>query len=100
MHEIALQGARLSRAQISKRMIEKMGREDESEDKKMVIPPAKQALQPPVDHVELQFDASQLALRKPPPKPRFYKRLRALREQRISGILGPLSSFEAWRWPS
>ena len=45
-------------------MIEWMGREDESEDKKMVVPPANQALQRPVDHVELQFDATQLALRK------------------------------------
>ena len=72
-----------------------MGTEDESEDKKVVVPPAKQALQPPVDHVELQFDASQLALRKTLSIPCSYKRLRALREQRISGILGPLISFES-----
>ena len=46
-------------------MIEKMGREDEtSEDKKMIIPPIGKGLQSPVDYVELQVDAQQLALRK------------------------------------
>ena len=52
-----------------------MGTEDESEDKKVVVPPANQALQPPVYHVELQFDATQLALRKALPN---HMRLRSV----------------------
>ena len=46
-------------------MIEKMGREDEtSEYKKMIIPPIGKDLQSPVDYVDFQVDAQQLALRK------------------------------------
>ena len=54
-----------SRAQNRKRVIEKMGREDEtSKDKQTIIPPIGKGLQSPVDYVEFQVDAQQLALRK------------------------------------
>ena len=59
------QDVKWSRSQNRKRMIEKMGREDEtSEDKKMIIPPIGKGFQSPVDYVELQVDDQQLALRK------------------------------------
>ena len=32
----------------------------------MVVPPVNEGLQPPVDHVEIQLDARQLAFRKAP----------------------------------
>eukprot|EP01044_Picomonas_judraskeda_P021837 COSAG03_NODE_5253_length_1296_cov_145.318296_2_plen_39_part_01 len=37
--------------QIGKRMMEKMGREDEQQDKKVAVPPVDVSLQPPADRV-------------------------------------------------
>ena len=48
------QDVKWSRSQNRKRMIEKMGREDEtSEDKNVVIPPFGKGLQSPVNYVEV-----------------------------------------------
>ena len=71
-----------------------MGREDESEDKKMVVPPANQVLQPPVYHVELQFDAPQLALRKALPNHTATSVVERCESNPISSVLGPFSSFK------
>ena len=37
-----------------KRTVEIIGREDECEDKKVAVPPFKDDLQPPADHVAIQ----------------------------------------------
>ena len=37
-----------------KRTVEIIGKEDESEDKKVVAPPFNKDLQPPADHVAIQ----------------------------------------------
>ena len=48
------QPSRWSSVQDRKRTVEIIGREDESEDKKVVVPPFNEDLQSPADHVAIQ----------------------------------------------
>ena len=53
-----------SRAQYRKRTIQNTGKEDESEDKKVVVPPVNKNLRLPIERVEIQPGSQQLAFRK------------------------------------
>jgi len=48
------QPSRWSSVQDRKRTVEIIGREDESGDKKVAVPPVNKCLQPPADHVAIQ----------------------------------------------